>query len=646
MITLKQVTLSRGVKILLEGADLALFRGQKVGVIGANGCGKTSLFSLIAGRLHADKGDLDLVNGLTIAEVAQEIEASPQAAIDFTLDGDAELRAIERELASAEHDNDGERLAHLHERYDHVGGYTANSRAAQLLHGLGFSDADLARAVAEFSGGWRVRLALAQALMCRSDLLLLDEPTNHLDLDAVIWLERWLANYRGTLLVISHDREFLDNVASHICHFDNGRLKLYTGGYSAFERMRAEALAVQAAAYTRQQREIEHIHSFVQRFRAKATKARQAQSRLKALERMELIAPAHVDSPFSFEFAAPVSRPDPVIQLDAIRAGYRERVVLPEVTLNVRNGTRIGLLGRNGAGKSTLIKILAGELAPLAGQRLEAKGARIGYFAQHQLEALRMDESPLWHLVKMEPRTREQELRDYIGGFDFRGDMALSKVGPFSGGEKARLALALIIRARPNLLLLDEPTNHLDLEMRLALTQALQGYEGALVVVSHDRHLLRSTCDELWLVANGEVTPFAGDLEDYRNWLESDKSERRSRACGPEKGASGSAADVATPEVSRKDVRRQQAQERQRASSLRRPLQTRLAKIESEIEALNRERAELETLLGNADMYEEGNRDRMQAAVARRSELNWKLADAEQRWLSAHEELDKLEAGT
>jgi ATP-binding cassette subfamily F protein 3 len=645
LITLREATLSRGVKVLLDGANLALFRGQKVGVVGANGCGKTSLFSLIAGRLHTDKGDLELVSGLTIAEVAQEIEASPQPAIEFTLDGDAELRQVERALAAAEHANDGTQLAELHERYDHIGGYTANSRAAQLLHGLGFDDADLTRPVAEFSGGWRVRLALSKALMCRSDLLLLDEPTNHLDLDAVIWLERWLVGYRGTLLVISHDREFLDNVASHICHFDNAKLKLYTGGYSAFERMRAEALAVQAAAYARQQRDIEHIHSFVRRFRAKATKAKQAQSRLKALERMELIAPAHIDSPFSFEFAPPVSRPDPVIQLDDIRAGYDAHIVLPAVTLNVRNGTRIGLLGRNGAGKSTLIKTLASELTPLAGTRFEAKGARIGYFAQHQLETLRMDESPLWHLVKMEPRTKEQELRDYIGGFDFRGDMALAKVGPFSGGEKARLALALIIRARPNLLLLDEPTNHLDLEMRHALTQALQGYEGALVVVSHDRHLLRSTCDELWLVSNGEVAPFTGDLEDYRNWLDADKSERKSRAA-QQTGADDSVATGSTAEagVSRKDLRRQQAEARQRVSNQRKPLAIKLAKIETEIEILTREKAELEILLGDADIYQDANRERMQAAIARRSDLNWKLADAEQRWLAVQEELDALGA--
>jgi ATP-binding cassette subfamily F protein 3 len=644
VITLRQITLSRGVKVLLDGADLALFREQKVGVVGANGAGKTSLFSLIAGRLHTDKGELELVSGLIIAEVAQEIEASPQPAIEFTLDGDAELRQIERELAVAESSDDGEKLAELHERYDHVGGYTANSRAAQLLHGLGFSDADLTRPVAEFSGGWRVRLALSRALMCRSDLLLLDEPTNHLDLDAVIWLERWLTNYRGTLLVISHDREFLDNVATHICHFDNGKLKLYTGGYSDFERMRAEALAVQAAAYSRQQRDIEHIQSYVRRFRAQATKARQAQSRLKALERMELIAPAHIDSPFSFEFASPVSRPDPVIQLDGVCAGYGKNIVLPAVTLNVRNGTRIGLLGRNGAGKSTLIKTLAGELTPIAGTRFEAKGSRIGYFAQHTLESLRMDESPLWHLVKMEPRTKEQELRDYIGGFDFRGDMALSKVGPFSGGEKARLALALIIRARPNLLLLDEPTNHLDLEMRLALTQALQGYEGALVVVSHDRHLLRSTCDELWLVSNGAVGPFAGDLDDYRNWLDADKSERKSRAAQAGADNPAQTAPAADTGVSRKDLRRQQAEARQRVSNLRKPLATRLAKIETEIETLTREKAQLETVLGEPGIYDEANRERMQLAIARQGELNWKLADAEQRWLAVQEELEALEA--
>jgi ATP-binding cassette, subfamily F, member 3 len=635
VITLRQVTLARGIKILLDGADLALFREQKVGIVGANGCGKTSLFSLIAGRLHADKGDLELTNGLVIAEVAQEHEASAQSALDFTLDGDTELRAIEAELEQAEKSGSGEQVAELHERYQHVDGYSSKSRAGQLLHGLGFADADLVRSVAEFSGGWRVRLALARALMCRSDLLLLDEPTNHLDLDAVIWLERYLSNYRGTLLIISHDREFLDNIASHICHFDNGKLKLYTGGYSTFERMRGEALAAQAAAFTRQQREIEHIHSFVQRFRAKATKAKQAQSRIKALERMELIAPAHVDSPFTFAFAEPYSRPDPVIQLEDIAAGYNtdegERVVLPLVKLNVRTGARIGLLGRNGAGKSTLIKTLAGELVPLAGKRLEAKGAQIGYFAQHQLESLRVDESPLWHLKKMEPRTREQDLRDYIGGFDFRGDMATSAIGPFSGGEKARLALALLIRARPNLLLLDEPTNHLDLEMRHALTQALQDYSGALVVVSHDRHLLRSTCDELWLVADGKVEPFAGDLEDYRNWLQDEKRDERKTQDTP--AAAGN---------SRKEQRRLAAAARSQVSNERKPLAAKLTKIERELEILTREKAELEALLGSAEIYEDAQRERLQATIKRRDDVAWKLAESEQRWLALHEELDAL----
>ncbi len=449
MITLRQLTLARGSKLLLEAVDLTLHAGQKIGVVGPNGCGKSSLFALLLGELHQEAGDLELPARLAVAHVAQDIPAGAQAAIEFVIDGDAPLRALEQELAQAHEQDDGERLAALYEAFEHAGGYAARSRAASLMHGLGFAAGEVEQAVDAFSGGWRMRLKLARALMCRSDLLLLDEPTNHLDLDAVIWLEQWLRDYPGTLLAISHDRDFLDGTVGHILAIEQRRAKLYTGNYSAFEEQRAMQLAQQQAAYQKQQREIAHLHSYVERFRAKATKARQAQSRLKALARMEVISPAHVDTPFDFRMREPLAGPDPLLVLDDAAAGYDGRAVLAGIKLSIAAGGRIGLLGRNGAGKSTLIKLLAGALAPLQGTRQEGKGLAIGYFAQHQIEVLRPDESPLRHLMRLDPRTREQELRDFLGGFDFRGDMALEPIAPFSGGEKARLALALLVWQRP-----------------------------------------------------------------------------------------------------------------------------------------------------------------------------------------------------
>ena len=446
-------------------------------------------------------------------------------AIEFVQDGDRELRAIERGLAAAETaaadpEGQGEAIALLHHRFEDIGGYSARARAATLLSGLGFPAASHGDPVATFSGGWRMRLNLAQALMCRSDLLLLDEPTNHLDLDAVLWLEDWLARYPGTLLLITHDRDFLDGVVTGIVHFDARKLRYYTGNYSQFERERAQQLALQQATYVKQQRQIAHLTAFVDRFRAKATKAKQAQSRIKALERMEKIAAAHVDSPFEFSFAPVGIAAQQLVQLERVTLGYEGRApVLAGLDWGILNGDRIGLLGPNGAGKSTLLKAIAGALPPLAGARHTAQALSIGYFAQHQVEQLRADESPLWHLARIDPAAREQDLRDFLGGFDFRGDMATHPVGRFSGGEKARLTLALLVRQKPNLLLLDEPTNHLDIEMREALAEALQDYEGALVVVAHDRHLLRATTDALWLVADGRVAPFDGDLDDYRDWV-------------------------------------------------------------------------------------------------------------------------------
>ncbi|MFI0460209.1 MAG: ABC-F family ATP-binding cassette domain-containing protein, partial [Candidatus Thiodiazotropha endolucinida] len=494
------MSLRRGSKLLLQQMDFTLYAGWKVGITGGNGSGKSSLFDLILGELQADDGNLSLPQNIEISHVAQESPALTRSALDYVIDGDHGLRVIERELCSAEAAGDGAALARLHEAFHNVDGYSAKARAGELLHGLGFSPEDELQQVNRFSGGWRVRLNLAQALMCRSDMLLLDEPTNHLDLDAVIWLEAWLRNYAGTLLLISHDRDFLDQVTDHIVHIEHQQAILYNSNYSGFENTRAARLANQQAAYEQQQREIAHIRRYVDRFRAKATKARQAQSRLKALQRMEVIAPAHVDSPFHFSFAEPDKNPHPLLQLSDLEVGYDGQSILRDVQFNLAPGDRIGLLGPNGAGKSTLIKLLAGELEPISGLRSPAQELRIGYFAQHQLEQLDPDATPLLHLQRLDRKASEQSLRSYLGGFGFHDDQSLQPVAPFSGGEKARLVLAMLVYQRPNLLLLDEPTNHLDLEMRYAVGQALQDYQGAMVIVSHDRHLLRITTDEFWLV--------------------------------------------------------------------------------------------------------------------------------------------------
>jgi ATP-binding cassette, subfamily F, member 3 len=626
MITLRQLTLARGSKRLLEAVDLTLNAGQKIGVVGANGCGKSSLFALLLGELHQETGDLELPGRLALAHVAQDTAAGTQAAIEFVIDGDAPLRVLEQELAQAQEQDDGERLAALYEAFEQADGYAARSRAASLMHGLGFDATELEHPVDAFSGGWRMRLKLARALMCRSDLLLLDEPTNHLDLDAVIWLEQWLRDYPGTLLAISHDRDFLDGTVGHILAIERCRAKIYAGNYSAFEQQRAMQLAQQQAAFRKQQREIAHLRSYVEHFRAKATKARQAQSRLKALARMEVIAPAHVDTPFDFRMREPLAGPDLLLALENAAAGYDGSAVLAGIKLNIAAGGRIGLLGRNGAGKSTLIKLLAGELAPLAGTRQEGKGLAIGYFAQHQIEALRLDESPLRHLMRLDPRTREQELRDFLGGFDFRGDMALEPIAPFSGGEKARLALALLVWQRPNLLLLDEPTNHLDLEMRHALTLALQEYEGAIVLVSHDRHLLRTTADSLWLVANGAVQPFGGDLDDYRDWLR--QREASSIAAEP-------------PGATRKQRKRDEAEARNRRYAQRRPLAQRLAQLERRMAELELKRKPLALWLVDPKNY--GDKERLQTTLMREAALGAELGRAEEEWLALQAELETLD---
>ncbi|MXS84722.1 ATP-binding cassette domain-containing protein [Nitrosomonas sp. HPC101] len=639
MISLRNLRLVRGAKVLIESATLQIHSGWKVGLTGANGSGKSSLFAMLRDQLHPDQGDLDMPPAWVIAHVAQETPGLAQSAIEYVLDGDAELRRIEADLAAAERIGDdahnGAHIGELHARLHEIDGYAARSRAASLLAGLGFLQSDIERPVADFSGGWRMRLNLAQALMCRSDLLLLDEPTNHLDLDAVIWLEAWLRGYRGTLLLISHDREFLDACVTHITHIEQQKLTLYTGGYSDFERQRGERLQQQQALFEKQQRNIAHMEDYIRRFRAKATKARQAQSRIKALERMERIAAAHVDTPFSFAFRDAPPAPDPLLQIEDGAVGYGDKTVLEHITLTLRPGERIGLLGRNGAGKSTLIKLLAHELQLTSGRRLEGKGLATGYFAQHQLETLRPDESALQHMIRLDPQAREQELRDYLGGFDFRGDgvggtstPAITPCGPFSGGEKSRLALALLIWQKPNLLLLDEPTNHLDLEMRHALTLALQDYEGAMVLVSHDRALLRSTCDCFLLADDGRIQPFDGDLDDYRDWLTTHRTEVAAAAACP---------DQAANKTTRKA-------DRQARILVRRPLMKEIEQIDKRLAAWNREKGELEVRLADPTLYTGQQADEVPMLNKRLAELAQHIEEAELRWLELHETLETIPA--
>ena len=632
MLLFDNVTLRRGPRVLFEDASFQVHPGHKVGLTGANGSGKSSLFAAILGQLTCDGGQIQRPAGWVLAHVAQEMPAGPQPALEYVLDGDGELRRLQAELAAAERSDAGEQIAHLHAELDHVGGYQANSRAASLLHGLGFTSADEIRPVQDFSGGWRMRLNLARALMCRSDLLLLDEPTNHLDLDAVIWLEGWLRQYRGTLLLISHDRDFLDSVCTGILHIEQGRATLYNGNYSAFERRRAEQLSHQQAAYERQQREVAHMQRFVERFRAKASKARQAQSRLKALERMELIAPAHVDSPFGFAFLPPHRNPHPLLQLDGCAAGYDGRRVIDKVRLVLDPGDRIGLLGPNGAGKSTLIKLLGGTLPLLAGERVEARHLALGYFAQHQLEQLQPALSPVGHLQLLDPQAPEQSLRDFLGGFGFIGDQALAPVAPFSGGEKSRLVLALLVYQRPNLLLLDEPTNHLDLEMRQALATALQDFEGAMVIVSHDRHLLRLSCDRLLLVDSGRVEEFGEDLDAYPGWL----AERARLRRNDVEEVAGQPADSAE---ARRERKRLEAERRKALQPLKRALDA----AEAELARAQSERDQLEREMADNSLYQAEARDRLQVLLLRKGELDSRLADAEARWLGAAEALEQAD---
>jgi ATP-binding cassette, subfamily F, member 3 len=648
VIRFNQFSLSRGVKPLFEATSFALNPGEKAGLVGANGAGKSTLFAVLRGELHADAGDVSLPPTWRIAHVAQDTPAAEKSALEYTLDGDADLREVEARIAAAERAHDGEALAHEHAAFADADGYTAPARAEALLLGLGFTLAQTRESVASFSGGWRMRLNLAQALMCRSDLLLLDEPTNHLDLDAIVWLEDWLHRYPGTLIVISHDREFLDSVCNVTLHLENRRVTRYGGNYSQFEILRAQQLALQQSAYEKQQKTVAHLQSFIDRFKAKATKARQAQSRMKALEKMELIAPAHVASPFTFEFREPDAAPNPMLVMEDVRCGYRgdggdiDIPILEGVTLSIQNGQRIGLLGANGQGKSTLVKTLAGTLAPLAGSMHQGRGLVIGYFAQHQLETLRPDDSPLAHLARIAPDAREQVLRDFLGGFNFSGDMANAPIAPFSGGEKARLALALIIWQKPNLLLLDEPTNHLDLETRHALTMALAQFEGTLILVSHDRHLLRASTDQFMLVAHHRVEPFDGDLDDYRDWLLEHAAQARSAARAAHAEAGDAVDGLTAGAANRKDQRRQEAQVRQKLAQLKKPLQTRIARIEKEMETLNAQKAALDAFVADAASYEPAMKPRLTETLRQQADVQSRLETLEAQWLEAQEELEQI----
>ncbi len=628
MLRIEHLSLRRGTKLLFSDASFTLHSSWKVGVTGGNGTGKSSLFNLIRAELQPDEGQLDLPPNLQIAHVAQETPALERAAIEYVIDGDQELRQIESQLAEAESSNDVANQARLHDQLQAVDGYSANSRAGQLMHGLGFTTVEEQLPVSSFSGGWRMRLNLAQALMCRSDLLLLDEPTNHLDLDAVLWLEQWLRNYSGSLLLISHDREFLDRVVEHIVHIEQQSAQLYTGNYSTFEQTRAARLANQQLEYEKQQREITHIRQYVDRFRAQATKARQAQSRLKALQRMELISPAHVDSPFYFGFFEPDKNPHPLLQLDEAAAGYGDKAIINQVSVSIEPGDRIGLLGPNGAGKSTLIKLLAGSITPSVGQLSPAQDLRIGYFAQHQLEQLDPQASPLLHLQRLDPKASEQSLRNFLGGFDFNGDRALEYVEPFSGGEKARLVLALLVYQRPNLLLLDEPTNHLDLEMRHALGQALQDFSGAMVIVSHDRHLLRITTDQLWLVHNGRVDDFPGDLDDYPAWL---SDQRRQLVTADKQAAEGEHTAGA-----RKERKRLAAEQRRKLQ----PLRSSLRRLEIELDKHHHRQKELESLLADNEMYQEHRKEELKQRLAEKAAIDRLVQNTEEDWLEISEKLE------
>ncbi|RLA18450.1 MAG: ABC transporter ATP-binding protein [Gammaproteobacteria bacterium] len=629
MLNFKNISLRRGTRVLFANTSFTLHKGQKIGITGANGVGKSSFFALIRNELHPDVGDFTMPPQLEVAHVAQETPATEQAAIEYIIDGDQELRQLQQEIISAEQDSNGIKQAELLSKMEIIGGYTATARAARLMNGLGFKQPQEELSVSSFSGGWRMRLNLAQALMCRSDVLLLDEPTNHLDLDAVIFLQDWLCRYPGTLLLISHDREFLDSITDHIVHIENQVGEIYTGNYSAFEKIRAEKLALQQSSYEKQQREIAHIQSFITRFRAQATKAKQAQSRIKSLQRMELIAQAHVDSPFHFSFPVPEKLPNPMIKLENVSIGYGDTNILNNIDLFISPGDRIGLLGPNGAGKSTLIKVLANDLGINSGEIQYADTLKLGYFAQHQLEQLHLDESPLWHLQKINPKATEKELRNFLGGFNFKDDKTFDPIAPFSGGEKARLVLAILVYQNPNLLLLDEPTNHLDLEMRHALSVALQDYQGAIIIVSHDRHMLRSVTDQLYLVANGTASAFEGDLDDYRLWLNEQKLLSNEN--------SGDASNSSS--INKKEQRKLDAERRKKLK----PLYDALKKADKALEKYHQQQKDLESQLADTSLYNDANKAQLKQILQDKTRIDQALEETELEWMEISEQLEASE---
>lgn len=632
MIVASNIELIRGGKPLLVNASATINPRQKVGLVGANGCGKSSFFALLKQEAQIDNGDLSIPQHWRMASVAQETPALDMNALQYVIDGDRDFRSLQHQLREAEAADNGNKIAELHIKLDQAGSYTIESRAAELLAGLGFPELAQSRSVSDFSGGWRMRLNLAQALLCPSDLLLLDEPTNHLDLDAVIWLEKWLRQYTGTLILISHDRDFIDTIVDKIIHIEQQQLHEYTGNYSSFERQRAEKLAQQQSSFEKQQTQMSHMQSYIDRFRYKASKAKQAQSRIKALEKMEQLLPAHLDNQFSFSFREPDALPMPLLTLEKVSAGYDDLLILDQIKLNLVPGSRIGLLGRNGAGKSTLIKLLSSQLKPTSGKLEINPKAKIGYFAQHQLEFLSLDETPLQHLARIAPDEKELALRNFLGTFGFQGDKALDKVRPFSGGEKARLVLALLVWQKPNLLLLDEPTNHLDLEMRHALTMALQEFEGAMVVVSHDRHLLRTTTDDLYLVHDQKVEPFIGDLDDYHKWLsEQQRIEKQPAQDLENVNASG---------INRKEQKHLQAEFRKKLT----PYKKQLNSSEKLMDKLSQQVEEIEKQLADPALYEHAQKARLTELLKQQGELKESLEDAEMDWMDAQESIELMEA--